>query len=222
MSFDIDINSEWEHVLQDEFSKPYFENLLKFLYSEYNQASVFPPANDIFKAFNATPFSKVRVVILGQDPYHGLGQANGLCFSVNSGVKIPPSLVNIFKEIKSDMSSLAITDGNLESWAAQGVLLLNTTLTVREGKPGSHQKMGWETFSDAVINALAEKREGVVYLLWGGHAQKKGRLIPDNKNLILKSVHPSPLSAYRGFLGCRHFSKTNSYLISLGEHPIIW
>ncbi len=222
MPTDFAINSDWKDVLDAEFLKPYFENLKKFVRDEYREATVYPKGENIFKAFNATPFSRVRVVILGQDPYHGPGQANGLCFSVNPGVKAPPSLVNIFKEIKADTGSLSANDGDLISWANQGVFLLNATLTVREKEAGSHGNRGWETFTDAVIKSLNKKKKGVVYLLWGSHAQKKGALINGDKNLILKSVHPSPLSAYRGFLGCKHFSKTNEYLMAKGEMPINW
>lgn len=222
MPVDVDINREWKDALQGEFSKPYFEKLIEFVRSEYAEGKVHPNEANIFKAFNTTPLSKVRVVILGQDPYHGPDQANGLCFSVNSGVKVPPSLANIFKEIKADTGSLSVDDGNLEPWANQGVFLLNATLTVREKAAGSHQNKGWETFTDAVIKALNDKNESVVYLLWGSYAQKKGALINGDKNLILKSVHPSPLSAYRGFFGCKHFSKTNEYLAAKGEKPIDW
>ncbi|NEN25121.1 uracil-DNA glycosylase [Cryomorpha ignava] len=222
MSDAIQINSEWKEVLEDEFAKPYFKNLLSFIRDEYSSSTIFPKREDIFKAFNATPFTKVKVIILGQDPYYGSGQANGLCFSVNPEVKLPPSLLNIFKEIDSDLGSENSRDGNLERWAQQGVFLLNATLTVKEGEAGSHQNKGWEKFTDAVINAIARNREGLVYLLWGSYAQKKGALISPDKNLILKSVHPSPLSAYRGFLGCKHFSKTNAYLVAKSKSPINW
>ena len=222
MSEEIHINSEWKEVLHDEFAKPYFKDLLSFVDDEYRSSTIFPKEKNIFKAFNATPFSKVKVVILGQDPYHGAGQANGLCFSVNPGVKLPPSLVNIFKEIESDLGREISRDGNLERWADQGVFLLNATLTVKVGEAGSHQNKGWEKFTDAVISALATKNERLVYLLWGSYAQKKGALISPDKNLILKSVHPSPLSAYRGFLGCKHFSKANAYLASKSKSPINW
>lgn len=218
----IELNTEWKEVLEPEFTKPYFEELNKFLDSEYAQTTVYPKRQDVFRAFNATPFSKVRVVIIGQDPYHGPNQANGLSFSVQPEVKIPPSLANIFKEVKAEMSDLNLKNGDLEPWAKQGVFLLNATLTVGAGKPGSHQKKGWEQFTDAVIKALSTKKEEVVYLLWGSFAQKKGELIPKDKNLILKSVHPSPLSAYRGFAGNGHFTKTNKYLITKGEPPINW
>ena len=222
MYAEIDLINEWKEVLEPEFSKPYFQKLSRFLENEYAQSTVYPRWKDVFRAFNATPFSQVRVVIIGQDPYHGPNQANGLSFSVHPDVKIPPSLANIFKEVKSDVSKLKLINGDLGPWAKQGVFLLNTTLTVAGGKPGSHQKRGWEEFTDAVIHALCTKREGLVYFLWGSFAQKKGALIPDDKNLILKSVHPSPLSAYRGFAGNGHFSKANNYLISKGEPPISW
>lgn len=218
---EIQIPSDWKEVLEAEFEKPYFKDLQNFVRDEYQSSIIYPKADDIFKAFNATPFHKVKVVILGQDPYHGEGQANGLCFSVNDGVKLPPSLVNIFKEIESDLGKNT-RDGNLERWAAQGVFLLNATLTVRAGEAGSHQKKGWEKFTDAAIKALAREREGIVYLLWGSYAQKKGALISPDKNLILKSVHPSPLSVYRGFLGCMHFSLANNYLIANSKSPIDW
>lgn len=209
-------------MLADEFAKPYFKDLLSFIRDEYSSSTIFPKEEDIFKAFNATPFSRVKVVILGQDPYHGAGQANGLCFSVNPEIKLPPSLVNIFKEIESDLGMQNSRDGNLERWAKQGVFLLNATLTVKAGEAGSHQNRGWEQFTDAVISCLANQKEGLVYLLWGSYAQKKGALISGDKNLILKSVHPSPLSAYRGFLGCKHFSKTNAYLEENSKSPIYW
>lgn len=218
----IDLNTEWKTVLEAEFSKPYFEELSKFLEIQYAETTVYPKKQDVFRAFNATPFSKVRVVIIGQDPYHGPNQANGMSFSVHPDVKIPPSLANIFKEVKADVSNLHLTNGVLEPWAKQGVFLLNATLTVGAGKPGSHQNKGWEQFTDAVIQALSTKKQDLVYFLWGSFAQKKGILIPDDKNLILKSVHPSPLSAYRGFAGNGHFSKTNKYLITKGESPIRW
>ena len=221
MSEEFQISSDWKEVLEDEFDKPYFKALQNFVCDEYRSASIFPKREDVFKAFNATPFSKVKVVILGQDPYHGAGQANGLCFSVNADVKLPPSLRNIFKEIESDLGKNSL-DGNLERWAAQGVFLLNATLTVREGEAGSHQRKGWENFTDAAIGALSKKSEGTVYLLWGNSAQKKGALISPDKNLILRSVHPSPLSVYRGFAGCRHFSKANDYLIANNKNPIDW
>ncbi len=219
---EVEMNAEWKAALQDEFFKDYFNELRLFLHREYEQNTVFPTGKNIFKALNYTPLSSVRVVILGQDPYHGPGQANGLCFSVNSGVKIPPSLTNIFKEIRADYSHIKVADGNLEPWAKQGVLLLNATLTVKANEAGSHQNKGWEQFTDAVIKTLNEKKEGVVYMLWGAYAQKKGNQINKDKNLILKSSHPSPLSAYRGFFGNQHFKKTNEYLVSHNQDPIVW
>ena len=218
----IKLNGEWKEVLEAEFSKPYFEKLSEFLENEYAQTTVYPKKQDVFRAFNETPFSKVRVVIIGQDPYHGPNQANGLSFSVHPDIKIPPSLANIFKEVKAEMFDFNLKNGDLEPWAKQGIFLLNATLTVGAGKPGSHQNKGWEQFTDAVIRALSTKRQDLVYLLWGSFAQKKGALIPEDKNLILKSVHPSPLSAYRGFAGNGHFTQTNKYLITKGESPINW
>lgn len=222
MAVDVEMNPEWKMALKDEFSKDYFKDLREFLHSEYRKNTIFPNGKNIFKALDTTPLSDVRVVILGQDPYHGPGQANGLCFSVNSGVKLPPSLVNIFKEIRTDFPDLKVDDGNLEPWAKQGVLLLNATLTVRANEAGSHQNKGWEKFTDAVVKTLNEKKEGVVYMLWGAYAQRKGNQINRDKNLILKSAHPSPLSAYRGFLGNQHFRKTNEYLIKHNQKPIVW
>jgi len=217
----IQITSDWKEVLKAEFEKPYFKDLQNFVRDEYQSSIIYPKADDIFKAFNATPFRNVKVVILGQDPYHGENQANGLCFSVNEDIKLPPSLVNIFKEIEFDLGKKSY-NGNLEPWASQGVFLLNATLTVRAGEAGSHQKKGWEKFTDAAIKVLASEREGIVYLLWGSYAQKKGAFIPPDKNLILKTVHPSPLSVYRGFLGCKHFSLANNYLIANNKSPIDW
>ena len=222
MLSEIALNSEWKDVLEAEFSKPYFEKLTHFLEQEYAETIVYPNKQDVFRAFNATPLSKVRVVIIGQDPYHGPNQANGLSFSVQPDVKIPPSLSNIFKEVVADGSRLRLTNGDLKPWAEQGVFLLNTTLTVRAGEAGSHQKKGWEQFTDAVIRALSAHRPGLVYFLWGSFAQKKGAFISEDENLILKSVHPSPLSAYRGFAGNGHFVKANKYLIAKGENPILW
>lgn len=222
MAAEVEMNDEWRAALRDEFSKDYFHELREFLHHEYQTKIVFPQGKDIFKALDATPLSDVRVVILGQDPYHGPGQANGLCFSVNNGVKLPPSLVNIFKEIRADYPDIKAANGNLEPWAKQGVLLLNATLTVRANEAGSHQNKGWEQFTDAVIKTLNEKKEGVVYMLWGAYAQKKGNQINTDKNLILKSAHPSPLSAYRGFFGNQHFKKTNEYLVSSNQNPIEW
>ncbi|TGM73240.1 uracil-DNA glycosylase [Leptospira mtsangambouensis] len=219
---DVQIESGWKEVLRDEFEKPYFSNLREWVRDQYKSSTVFPPAKLIFNAFDSCPFDKVKVVILGQDPYHGPGQAHGLCFSVNDGVPFPPSLQNIFKEIADDLQKPIPKSGNLTHWANQGVLLLNATLTVQKDKAGSHQNKGWEEFTDAAIKILAEKKSNIVFLLWGSFAQKKEILIPPNKHLILKSAHPSPLSAYRGFLGNKHFSKTNEYLHSQGKEPIDW
>lgn len=219
---DVQIESGWKEVLRDEFEKPYFSNLREWVKLQYKSSIVYPPAKLIFNAFDSCPFDKVKVVILGQDPYHGPGQAHGLCFSVNEGVPFPPSLQNIFKEIGEDLQKPIPKSGSLTHWANQGVLLLNATLTVQKDKAGSHQNKGWEEFTDAAIKILAEKKSNLVFLLWGSFAQKKEVLIPPNKHLILKSAHPSPLSAYRGFLGNKHFSKTNEYLISQGKEPIDW
>jgi uracil-DNA glycosylase len=212
----------WKKALESEFVKPYFHELTSFVRSEYNTATVYPPAAKIFNALDATPLPSVKVCILGQDPYHGEGQANGLSFSVNEGVKLPPSLVNIFREIKEDVGSLTIKSGDLTPWAEQGVLLLNATLTVRAHEAGSHQKKGWETFTDAVIRQLNAKSSGVVFMLWGSYARSKRSAIDKSKNLVLESPHPSPLSAYRGFFGCRHFSRANAYLTAQGKEPILW
>lgn len=219
---DVRIEDSWKLVLTDEFKKPYFSELTEFVRNEYMTKRVFPLPKDIFKAFDLCPFERVKVVILGQDPYHGPGQAHGLCFSVNPAVPIPPSLVNIYKEILSDTGAPIPANGHLERWAGQGVLLLNSTLTVVAHLAGSHQKKGWETFTDAVIRLISDKKEHVVFLLWGAFAQSKADLIDSSKHLILRAPHPSPLSAHRGFFGCKHFSKTNEYLSSLGVKPIDW
>lgn len=216
------IEESWKQVLRDEFSASYFANLKEFLVEERKNHVVYPPGSRIFAAFDLTPFEKVKVVILGQDPYHGPGQAHGLCFSVTRGVAPPPSLVNIFKELHADLGIKPPGHGNLEKWAAQGVLLLNAMLTVRANEAGSHQKKGWEQFTDAVIKALSSQREGLVFMLWGNYALAKASLIDSNKHFILRSVHPSPLSASRGFLGCKHFSKANELLISRGVEPVDW
>ena len=217
------INSSWLKELSSEFEKPYFQKLLAFITEEYASKKCFPIESEIFAAFNHCPFDKVKVVIIGQDPYHGFGQANGLCFSVNDGVSFPPSLINIFKEIQADLDIPIPIWGNLERWADQDILLLNATLTVRENEAGSHQKKGWETFTDAVIQKLSEEKENVVFLLWGGFAQKKGAKIDRNKHYVLETGHPSPLSANRGFwFGNKHFSKTNAYLKSVGKQEIDW
>ena len=216
------IEDSWKQLLQEEFDKPYFENLTRFVRSEYAAGTVYPPGSQMFAAFDACPFDKVRVVILGQDPYHEPGQAHGLCFSVNDGVPYPPSLVNIFKEIADDLGKPAPTTGNLMRWADQGVLLLNATLTVRAHQAGSHQNKGWEAFTDAVIHRLAEEREHIVFILWGSYAQRKGAFIDRNRHLVLQSPHPSPLSAYRGFFGNKHFSRANAYLVEHGCEAIDW
>lgn len=226
MKPEVKIEASWKEALNDEFEKPYFSALTKFVRDEYKSATVYPPPKFIFNAFELCPFDKVRVVILGQDPYHGAGQAHGLCFSVPEIIAVPPSLQNIYKEIQSDLGvsppSKIPSMGNLERWAEQGVLLLNATLTVRAGSPGSHQHKGWEEFTDAVIRALSEQKEHVVFILWGKYAQDKGAHIDTTKHLVLKAAHPSPFSAYNGFFGCKHFSKTNTYLQSHGEKPIHW
>ena len=218
----VKIEKSWQEVLQVEFDKPYFENLVGFVKQEYASNTVFPPAGQIFNAFNTCPFNNVKVVILGQDPYHGPGQAHGLCFSVSDGIQFPPSLQNIFKEITSDLGIPAPKTGNLTRWAEQGVLLLNATLTVRASQAGSHQGRGWEEFTDAVIKTISEKAENVVFILWGSYAIKKKSLINASKHCILTAPHPSPLSSYRGFFGCKHFSQTNNYLTSKGKQPIEW
>lgn len=219
---DVRIAEDWKAILKDEFSKPYFEELVSFVRDEYAQGEVFPAGRNIFRAFDKCPFDKLRVVIIGQDPYHGPGQANGLCFSVGDGVPFPPSLQNIFKEVRDDVGSPIPSTGELERWAEQGVLLLNAVLTVRAHTPTSHSGHGWEEFTDAVVRAIAERKRGVVYMLWGSYAQKKGAIADPKNNLILKAVHPSPLSAYRGFFGCKHFSAANEYLRSIGSEPIEW
>lgn len=219
---DVKIESSWKVQLEEEFSKPYFANLTEFVRGEYRTKTIFPPAKLIFNAFDHTSFDQVKVVILGQDPYHGVGQAHGLSFSVNDGVRTPPSLINMYKEINRDLGTPIPQSGNLTRWAEQGVLLLNATLTVVAHTAGSHQGKGWETFTDAAIKKLADERENLVFLLWGAYAQKKAVLIDEKKHLILKTVHPSPLSAHRGFIGCGHFSKTNEYLVSKGLEPIVW
>jgi uracil-DNA glycosylase len=219
---DVKIEPSWKERLQPEFEKEYFKQLTAFVRDEYRQGTVYPPGPLIFSAFDHCPFDKVKVVILGQDPYHEPGQAHGLCFSVQDGTPFPPSLVNIFQEIKSDLGKTVPPSGNLLRWADQGVLLLNATLTVRAHQAGSHQNKGWEAFTDAVIHCLAAERNHIVYMLWGSYAQRKGAFIDTNRNLVLQSAHPSPLSAYRGFFGCRHFSKANDYLIATGQLPIDW
>ena len=219
---DVKIESSWKEKLQPEFEKSYFVELVGFVKNEYTSKTVYPPGKLIFNAFDQCPFDQVKVVILGQDPYHEPGQAHGLCFSVNDGVQFPPSLQNIFKEIEADLGIRPPQTGNLLRWAQQGVLLLNATLTVRAHSAGSHQNKGWEMFTDAVIHCIAERKEHVVFILWGSYAQKKGEFINPNKHLVLKSPHPSPLSAHRGFFGNRHFSKANDYLRQTGQEPIQW
>lgn len=216
------IDESWKQVLQPEFDKPYFEQLTSFVRSEYARTVIYPPAGQIFNAFDHCPFDKVKVVIIGQDPYHEQGQANGMCFSVAPGVQMPPSLVNIFKEIQSDLGKPFPTDGDLTRWADQGVLLLNATLTVQAHYAGSHQRRGWEEFTDAVIRVLSEQRTHLVFILWGAYAQKKGAVIDPTRHLVLKSAHPSPLSAYNGFFGNHHFSLANDYLTQHGLQPIDW
>lgn len=218
----VQIEASWKEKLQGEFDKPYFKVLTDFVRQEYIQYRVYPPGRLIFNAFNLCPFDKVKVVLLGQDPYHEPGQAQGLCFSVNDGVPFPPSLVNIFTEIKNDIGTDIPKSGSLVRWAQQGVLLLNATLTVREHQAGSHQGHGWETFTDAVIRILNSEREHLVFMLWGSYAQRKGAYIDRNKHLVLTSAHPSPLSAYRGFFGNHHFSLANAYLREHGEEEIQW
>ena len=219
---DVKIEESWKSVLADEFDKDYFVRLTDFVRGEYlSGKTIYPRARDIFNAFNLCPFDKVKVVIIGQDPYHEPGQAHGLCFSVPSGITPPPSLINIYKEINDDLGRPSSTHGDLTHWANQGVLLLNSTLTVIAHLAASHAGHGWEQFTDAVISAVA-KKEHVVYMLWGSYAQKKASLVDVSKNLVLKSVHPSPLSAYRGFFGCKHFSQANDYLIKTGQTPIDW
>jgi uracil-DNA glycosylase len=218
----VKIEESWQNVLQEEFEKPYFKNLVSFVKDEYTSQKVYPPGNQIFNAFEKCPFDAVKVVILGQDPYHGPNQANGLAFSVKDGIRIPPSLLNIFKEIKNDLGKDLPPTGNLERWAEQGVLLLNATLTVRAADAGSHQKKGWEDFTDAVVQKVNDLKEGVVFMLWGAYAQKKGAFIDERKHLVLKAAHPSPFAADRGFFGTHHFSKTNEYLKAQGKEPIDW
>jgi uracil-DNA glycosylase len=219
---DVRIEESWKTKLQAEFESPAFSSLTGFVKDEYKKTTVYPPGKAIFRAFDLCPFSTVKVVILGQDPYHGPGQANGLCFSVGTGVDLPPSLVNIFQEIRHDLGRQPSTDQTLESWARQGVLLLNSTLTVRAGAPTSHAGKGWEEFTDHVLAILGKEMENLVFILWGAYAQRKGAFLDEKRHLVLKSPHPSPLSAYRGFLGSRPFSRANAYLESHGKTPIDW
>lgn len=219
---DVKIEESWKKELHNEWSKDYFVRLTNFVRNEYATKQIFPPGRQIFAAFNATPFNEVKVVILGQDPYHDVGQANGLCFSVNDGIQFPPSLRNIFQEIHNDIGSPIPQSGDLTRWAKQGVLLLNATLTVEAHKAASHQRQGWEQFTDEVISHLSNHRQNLVFILWGSYAISKRSLIDPDKHLILTSVHPSPLSAYRGFFGNKHFSKANNYLVEHGKTPITW
>lgn len=218
----VDIEPSWRRQLQTEFDKPYFAELVAFVKREYATRTVFPPARLIFNAFNQCPFTDVKVVLIGQDPYHERGQAQGLCFSVADGVPFPPSLVNIFKEIETDTGTPVSQSGDLTRWARQGVLLLNATLTVREHEAGSHQRHGWEEFTDAVIRILSERKDNLVFILWGSYAQGKAQLIDGGRHCILRSAHPSPLSAYRGFFGNHHFTQTNAYLRVHGKEEIVW
>ncbi|HEX2976823.1 MAG TPA: uracil-DNA glycosylase [Bacteroidales bacterium] len=219
---EVKIDNSWKSVLSPEFEKEYFLRLADFVKKEYHENTIYPPGNLIFNSFNLCPFDKVKAVIIGQDPYHGPGQAHGLCFSVKEGIDFPPSLLNIFKEIEADLGSKPIKSGNLERWASQGVLLLNATLTVRAHQAGSHQKKGWEEFTDSVIQAINREKQNIVFFLWGAYAQKKGEAIDRTKHLILESVHPSPLSASRGFFGNKHFSRCNEYLVAHGIEPVNW
>lgn len=219
---EVKLEPSWKDLLKEEFDKKYFKDLTDFVREEYKTKTVYPPAKFIFRALDSVPVDKVKVVILGQDPYHGPGQAHGLSFSVPDGVALPPSLQNIYKEIESDLGHKNHSGGNLDRWSEQGVLLLNATLTVRSGQAGSHQNKGWEIFTDAVINRLATERESLVFILWGNYAQKKGAFIDPKKHLVLKSAHPSPFSAYSGFFGSRPFSQTNQYLSTHNKTPIAW
>ncbi len=219
---DVNIETTWKSKLKDEFEKEYFIRLSQFVRDEYRLNTIYPPGSLIFNAFNLCPFEKVKAVIIGQDPYHGPRQAHGLCFSVREGVEFPPSLINIFKEIELDLGLNRPKSGNLERWASQGVLLLNATLTVRAHQAGSHQKKGWEEFTDSVISVINNEKKNIVFFLWGSYAQKKGETIDRSKHLVLESVHPSPLSASRGFFGNKHFSKCNNYLKANGIEPINW
>lgn len=218
----VKIEESWKQVLQREFEQPYFRQLVEFVKNEYATKTIYPPGSLIFSAFDRCTFHDVKVVVVGQDPYHGAGQANGLSFSVSDGLRTPPSLQNIFKEIQADLGQPIPASGNLERWADQGVLLLNATLTVEASKAGSHQKKGWETFTDAVLKTISDEKREVVFLLWGAYAQKKGAIINSEKHLVLQAAHPSPFSAHSGFFGCKHFSKTNHYLASKGLKTITW
>lgn len=218
----VKMEASWKTLLKEEFEKPYFQDLVEFIKEEYEHHRIYPPGSQIFNAFDFSPLEETRVVIIGQDPYHGPRQANGLCFSVSEGVPMPPSLLNIFKELKADLGKEIPPHGSLEKWARQGVLLLNATLTVRSGSPGSHQNQGWEEFTDAVIKKVAEAKSGLVFILWGAYAQKKGAMIDENRHYVIKSAHPSPFAAHRGFFGSRPFSKTNEYIMKNGGNAIDW
>ncbi|MBQ8171914.1 MAG: uracil-DNA glycosylase [Oscillospiraceae bacterium] len=218
----VHIGNEWDSLLAEEFKKDYYLHLREFLKAEYGSRRIYPPMNDIFNALRYTSYSDVKAVILGQDPYHGAGQAHGLCFSVKKGVQPPPSLQNIFKEIKADLGIDSPAHGELTSWAQNGVLLLNTSLTVREGQANSHRGQGWETLTDRIIELLNQREQPIVFILWGGNARSKAKLITNKNHLVLQCAHPSPLSAYNGFFGCRHFSKTNEFLVTHGIKPIDW
>lgn len=218
----VSLEPSWKEVLKEEFEKEYFKNLAEKVRQAYLSEAIFPPSQLVFNAFNLCPFDQVKVVIIGQDPYHGKGQAHGLCFSVQDGVAVPPSLRNIYKEIKDDLGTEVPTTGNLELWATQGVLLLNATLTVKEGTAGAHQGWGWEEFTDSAIKKVSQDNEGVVFMLWGKYAQNKSALIDDTKHLILKAPHPSPLSAHNGWFGSRHFSQANAYLVAHNKTPVKW
>lgn len=220
---DVKIDESWKKVLQDQFESPYFLELTRFVRTAYTKGTVYPPGRFIFEAFNRTPFDKVKVVVLGQDPYHGPRQAHGLCFSVQPGVDVPPSLYNIYKELEAEYKTPFLNrNGDLSAWADQGVLLLNATLTVNAGQAGSHQGRGWETFTDAVVRKLAADREHLVFMLWGSSAQRKGAMIDRSRHLVLETAHPSPLSAYRGFFGCNHFIQADAYLRQHGLEPVRW
>lgn len=219
---EVRIDPQWKALIGTEFEKEYFAELVSFVKQEYATHRIFPAGRNIFRAFEKCKPDDLKVVIIGQDPYHGVGQANGLCFSVNDGVPFPPSLVNIFQEVKADVGAPIPTSGNLDRWAEQGVLLLNAVLTVRAHEAASHAGKGWERFTDAVVQAIAQHKQGIVYMLWGNYAQRKAAMVDPQKNCILKSVHPSPLSAHRGFFGCHHFSQANQYLIQTGRTPIVW
>ena len=219
---DVRIAEDWKEILQGEFDKPYFEELTRFVRSEYAAGQIFPAGRNIFRAFDKCPFETLKVVVIGQDPYHGVGQANGLCFSVNDGVPFPPSLQNIFQEIRDDVGTPVPSSGNLDRWAEQGVLLLNSVLTVRAHQAASHAGRGWEQFTDEVISRLSRDRDHLVFILWGSYAIRKSALIDPTRHLVLTSPHPSPLSAHRGFFGNHHFSRANAYLAAAGETPVAW